>query len=65
MPPRAADSTSGLWSYEVSAARSSVKYSSSPRPVISYSVRGGPPAVLGAVSWAISRPCFAICFSAW
>ncbi|GGS66398.1 hypothetical protein GCM10010238_64000 [Streptomyces griseoviridis] len=36
-----------------------------PAPVLSYSVRGGPPAGDGAVSWARSSPCFAGCFRAW
>lgn len=65
MKPMPAESTSILWSYEVSEARSRARYSSVPRSVISYSMRGGPPAVLGATSWASSIPCFASCFSAW
>ena len=65
MKPSAAVSTSGLWSYAVRESRSSVRYSSTPFSVISYSVRGGPPAVEGATSWASSSPCFAICLSAW
>lgn len=64
MKPIAADLTSVFWSYEVSAARSSEKYSSVPWSVTSYSVRGGPPAVDGAISWASNSPCFAICLSA-
>lgn len=65
MKPSAAERMSGFWSYAVSDRRSSVKYSSVPWSVISYSVRGGPPAVDGAISWASSSPCFAICLSAW
>lgn len=65
MNPIPADRTSIFWSYVVSASRSSAKYSSVPFSVTSYSVRGGPPAVLGAISYACSRPCLAICLSAW
>jgi hypothetical protein len=63
--PMAAVFMSPFWSYVVSASRSSRKYSSVPFSVISYSVRGGPPAVDGAISCAYSSPCFAICFRAW
>lgn len=64
-PPIAADFTSICWSYDVNASRSSRKYSSLPQSVISYSVRGGPPTVDGATSWACRKPCLASCLSAW
>ncbi len=65
MKPSAAVSMSGRWSYAVRYSRTSPRYSVTPCSVISYSVRGGPPTVDGAISCASSSPCFAICFRAW
>lgn len=65
MKPMPAERTSTFWSYDVRDSRSSARNSSVPSAVISYSVRGGPPTVDGAISWARSSPRLAICLSAW